>query len=78
MEYLEGFTLRELLKDFCKSFMPLEIGVFAAISMIECVQECHEIGYVHQDMKDTNIMVDVSSERGGADEVNRLRFRKGI
>lgn len=60
MEYLEGCTLRELIEY--EGALPPERAVWLLRQICGSLEEAHDRGYVHRDIKPGNIFV---SERGG-------------
>ncbi len=55
MEYLEGQTLRERLRDAAP--LPLPDGLTIALEVAEALVEAHRHGIVHRDVKPGNIML---------------------
>jgi serine/threonine protein kinase len=55
MEYLDGGSLKELLRD--RPRPPLDLAVHVAINVLKGLQHSHHCGIVHQDMKPANLMV---------------------
>ena len=71
MEYLEGKTLRELLKPD----KPLEIGtaIWVLKEVCEVLARAHTLGIVHRDLKPENIMI-VRDQLSGTPQLKVLDF----
>ena len=59
MEYVEGFTLRQILRQ--RGRLPTGEAFDVAIEVAEGLQAVHDAGIIHRDLKATNVMLD----RGG-------------
>lgn len=55
MEFLDGLSLRELLK---KQTLPIRQAVLITVSVANALQHAHEKGFCHRDIKPANIMID--------------------
>jgi len=56
MEYVEGSTLRQLLRQ--RGRLPVEEAFDVAIEVAEGLQAVHDAGIIHRDLKATNVMLD--------------------
>jgi serine/threonine-protein kinase len=56
MEYVEGSTLRQLLRQ--RGRLPTEEAFDVAIEVAEGLQAVHDAGIIHRDLKATNVMLD--------------------
>jgi serine/threonine protein kinase len=70
MEYVEGITLRQLIKSDEK----MDLSTFGAIGLqlLEGIGEAHSLGLVHRDIKPSNIML--TERRGEQNYVKILDF----
>lgn len=59
MEYVQGYTLEQLLK-FTKKLRPLA-AKHAALHICEGLKAAHESGVIHKDLKPANIIVELDS-----------------
>lgn len=55
MEYLDGGSLKELIRD--RGRLPLDLAVHVIMNVLKGLQYSHHCGVVHQDMKPANLMV---------------------
>ena len=55
MEYLEGVTLKELVKS--RGALPLDVGLRIAKQMCHGLEAAHAQGVVHRDIKPQNMMI---------------------
>ncbi len=55
MEYIDGGSLKELLRD--RGRFPLDLAVHVMINVLKGLQYSHHCGVVHQDMKPANLMI---------------------
>jgi len=55
MEYLEGVTLKDLLKS--KGALPVGVGLRIAKQMCQGLEAAHQQGVVHRDIKPQNILI---------------------
>ena len=55
MEYIEGVTLKDLLKS--KGALPLGVGLSVAKQMCMGLEAAHEQGVVHRDIKPQNMLI---------------------
>ena len=60
MEYLEGYTLRDLLNN--ERALDVEVSLHIAAQIASSLADAHKAGVVHRDLKPPNIML---VERGG-------------
>lgn len=56
LEYVEGQTLHELLKD--RRRLPAAEGVELAIKLVEALIYAHDLGVIHRDLKPSNILIE--------------------
>jgi serine/threonine-protein kinase len=70
MEYLEGITLRQLLRDVGP--LPIDVAVGYAVQTCEGLAEAHRHGVVHRDLKPANLFL--TKDLGGGDLVKILDF----
>jgi eukaryotic-like serine/threonine-protein kinase len=56
MEYIEGHTLKEIVRD--RGPAPPEAAIDIAIQILRAVRFAHRRGVVHRDIKPQNVMVD--------------------
>jgi serine/threonine protein kinase len=70
MEYVEGITLRQLIR----SDKQMDLATFGAIGLqlLEGISEAHSMGLVHRDIKPSNIML--TERRGEKNYVKILDF----
>ncbi len=64
MEYVDGVTVREKLKEraISESPLPLEEVLSYAIQIGEALQEAHSKGIIHRDIKSDNIMINEKNQ----------------
>jgi serine/threonine protein kinase len=55
MEYLEGVTLKDLVKN--KGALPLGVGLRVAKQMCQGLEAAHQQGVVHRDIKPQNMLI---------------------
>uniref|UniRef100_UPI0012EBAFCB Stk1 family PASTA domain-containing Ser/Thr kinase n=1 Tax=Cellulomonas bogoriensis TaxID=301388 RepID=UPI0012EBAFCB len=55
MEYVEGHTVREILRD--GSAVPIEEGIEIAAGVLSALEYSHHAGIVHRDIKPANVML---------------------
>ena len=55
MEYVDGGSLKELLRD--RGRLPMDLAVHVMINVLKGLQYSHHCGVVHQDMKPANLMI---------------------
>ena len=60
MEYVDGKTLRQLLAD--KGHLKIDHAIDYAIQIGEALQEAHNKGIVHRDVKSDNIMITAANQ----------------
>ena len=70
MEYLEGLTLRQLLRD--AGPLPIDVAVGYAVQTCGGLAEAHRHGVVHRDLKPANLFL--TKDLGGGDLVKILDF----
>ncbi len=58
MEYAEGITLKELIKQ--RGTIPEKNAINIMVKILEGVGYAHQLGIVHRDLKPSNIMVDAN------------------
>jgi serine/threonine protein kinase len=74
MELLNGQTLEERIEH--QQFLSLSEAKRTLVTLLEVLQELHELGYLHQDIKPSNIML--TSERVELIDFGSLsKFKKG-
>ena len=63
MEYVEGVTLREKLADAMHGrLLPTPEAISYSIQLAEALEEAHEHGIVHRDVKPANIMITAKNQ----------------
>jgi serine/threonine-protein kinase len=60
MEYVEGHTLRELMRD--GAALPIDEAMDITIGVLSALQYAHHAGIVHRDIKPANIMLTVAGQ----------------
>ncbi len=70
MEYLEGITLRQLLRD--AGPLPIDVAVGYALQTCEGLAAAHRHDVVHRDLKPANLFL--TKDLGGGDLVKILDF----
>jgi serine/threonine-protein kinase len=60
MEYVEGHTLRELMRD--GAALPIDEAVDITIGVLSALQYAHHAGIVHRDIKPGNIMLTAAGQ----------------
>jgi serine/threonine-protein kinase len=60
MEYVEGHTLRELMRD--GSALPIDEALDITIGVLSALQYAHHAGIVHRDIKPANIMLTAAGQ----------------
>jgi serine/threonine-protein kinase len=60
MEYVEGHTLRELMRD--GAALPIDEATDITIGVLSALQYAHHAGIVHRDIKPGNIMLTASGQ----------------
>ncbi|MDR2254370.1 MAG: Stk1 family PASTA domain-containing Ser/Thr kinase [Bifidobacteriaceae bacterium] len=60
MEYVEGHTLRELMRD--GAALPIDEAVDVTIGVLSALQYAHHAGIVHRDIKPGNIMLTAAGQ----------------
>ncbi|MDR1825265.1 MAG: Stk1 family PASTA domain-containing Ser/Thr kinase [Bifidobacteriaceae bacterium] len=60
MEYVEGHTLRELMRD--GAALPIDEATDITIGVLSALQYAHHAGIVHRDIKPANIMLTVAGQ----------------
>jgi serine/threonine-protein kinase len=60
MEYVEGHTLRELMRD--DTALPIDEAADITIGVLSALQYAHHAGIVHRDIKPGNIMLTVTGQ----------------
>jgi serine/threonine-protein kinase len=60
MEYVEGHTLRELMRD--GAALPIDEASDITIGVLSALQYAHHAGIVHRDIKPANIMLTVTGQ----------------
>jgi serine/threonine-protein kinase len=60
MEYVEGHTLRELMRD--DAALPIDEATDITIGVLSALQYAHHAGIVHRDIKPGNIMLTVTGQ----------------
>lgn len=70
MEYIEGITLDELVKDYGR--IPEGRVIFIMKQICNALQEAHEIGLIHRDVKPANVLL--SRQSGMSDFVKLVDF----
>jgi serine/threonine-protein kinase len=67
MEYLEGLTLEEFVRQYGP--LPPQRAIYLLRQVCAALQEAHDIGLIHRDVKPGNIKV---CQRGGEHDVIKL------
>lgn len=57
MQYLDGMTLKEYLKEQPGEKMPFNTAVKAMIPIMDALREVHSAGFVHRDISPDNIFI---------------------
>ncbi|KPA11256.1 serine/threonine protein kinase, partial [Candidatus Magnetomorum sp. HK-1] len=57
MEYIEGYTLSDLMKQNIGNPIPFELSVKISSQVLSALQYALEKGILHRDIKPTNIMI---------------------
>lgn len=57
MEYVEGKTLKDIIKDFQKESIPINTVIDYTAQIGEALKTAHSKGIVHRDIKAENIMI---------------------
>ncbi|MCL1898257.1 MAG: Stk1 family PASTA domain-containing Ser/Thr kinase, partial [Micrococcales bacterium] len=60
MEYVEGHTLRELMRD--GAALPIDEATDITMGVLSALQYAHHAGIVHRDIKPANIMLTVTGQ----------------
>ncbi|MDR3202527.1 MAG: Stk1 family PASTA domain-containing Ser/Thr kinase [Bifidobacteriaceae bacterium] len=60
MEYVEGHTLRELMRD--GAALPINEAIDITIGVLSALQYAHHAGIVHRDIKPANIMLTAAGQ----------------
>jgi serine/threonine-protein kinase len=60
MEYVEGHTLRELMRD--GAALPIDEAIDITIGVLSALQYAHHEGIVHRDIKPANIMLTAAGQ----------------
>ncbi|MDR0945368.1 MAG: Stk1 family PASTA domain-containing Ser/Thr kinase [Bifidobacteriaceae bacterium] len=60
MEYVEGHTLRELMRD--GAALPIDEAIDITIGVLSALQYAHHAGIVHRDIKPANIMLTTAGQ----------------
>ncbi|MCL2803475.1 MAG: Stk1 family PASTA domain-containing Ser/Thr kinase [Micrococcales bacterium] len=60
MEYVEGHTLRELMRD--GAALPIDEATDITVGVLSALQYAHHAGIVHRDIKPANIMLTVTGQ----------------
>jgi serine/threonine-protein kinase len=60
MEYVEGHTLRELMRD--GAALPIDEAIDITIGVLSALQYAHHAGIVHRDIKPANIMLTAAGQ----------------
>jgi eukaryotic-like serine/threonine-protein kinase len=70
MEYIEGYSLRDELKE--QSGLPIDRAISIIIAVCEAVQAAHDSGIIHRDLKPENIMIE--RHRNGVEAIKVVDF----
>jgi serine/threonine-protein kinase len=60
MEYVEGHTLRELMRD--GAALPIDEAIDITVGVLSALQYAHHTGIVHRDIKPANIMLTATGQ----------------
>ncbi|MCL2787101.1 MAG: Stk1 family PASTA domain-containing Ser/Thr kinase [Micrococcales bacterium] len=60
MEYVEGHTLRELMRD--GAALPIDEAIDITVGVLSALQYAHHSGIVHRDIKPANIMLTATGQ----------------
>ena len=74
MEYVEGRTLKELIRS--RGLCPVPVAIAYARQILAALRYAHRNGVIHRDIKPHNVIVDSRGRREGDGLRDRPRRRR--